>query len=120
MKVLVLGASSKPERYAYMAAERLLAAGHDCYLLGAKAGQVGPQTLWTEWPDPLSFVPDTVTLYLGPQAQSAYHDKLLYSGTKRVIFNPGTENQAFETLLKEQGLEVLRACTLVMLATGTF
>lgn len=120
MKVLVLGASSKPERYAYRAAERLLAAGHDCYLLGAKAGQVGPQPLWTQWPDSETFIPDTVTLYLGPEAQWAYQDKLLHSGTKRVIFNPGTENQAFETLLTGQGLEVLRACTLVMLATGTF
>ncbi|NBY30263.1 MAG: CoA-binding protein [Sphingobacteriia bacterium] len=120
MKVLVLGASSKPERYAYMAAERLQAAGHDCYLLGARSGQVGPQTLWTEWPDPETFIPETVTLYMGPEAQKAYHDKLLHCGTKRVIFNPGTENQAFETLLMGQGIEVLRACTLVMLATGTF
>ena len=120
MKVLVLGASSKPDRYAYIAAERLQAAGHVCYLLGARSGQVGHQPLWTEWPDPETFIPDTITLYMGPEGQKAYQGKLLTSGTKRVIFNPGTENQTLERLLTGQGIEVVRGCTLVMLATGTF
>ncbi len=120
MKVLVLGASPKPERYAYMAAERLRAAKHDCYLLGARYGQAGHQPIWTEWPDPKMFIPDTLTLYLGLEAQKAHQQKILCSGAKRIIFNPGTENPALETLLAERGIEVLRACTLVMLTSGTF
>jgi len=120
MKVLVLGASPKPERYAFMASERLQAAGHICYLLGDRPGQVGNLPIWTEWPDDEGFKPDTLTLYLGSEAQKSHQAKMLTCGAKRVIFNPGTENPALETLLLERGIEVLRACTLVMLSTRTF
>jgi hypothetical protein len=37
-----------------------------------------------------------------------------------VIFNPGTENPAFEDFLTEKGIEPIEACTLVMLATGQY
>ena len=39
---------------------------------------------------------------------------------RRVIFNPGSENYALVTKLKEAGIEVVQACTLVMLRTEQF
>lgn len=39
---------------------------------------------------------------------------------KRIIFNPGTENQTFEKMAEEKGIEVLNACTLVMLSIGNY
>jgi hypothetical protein len=37
-----------------------------------------------------------------------------------VIFNPGTENQEFEEMLSNNGIEPIEACTLVMLRTGQY
>ena len=38
-KTLIIGASTNPERYAYKAAEQLLAHKHDIYLLGNRPGE---------------------------------------------------------------------------------
>ena len=63
---------------------------------------------------------DTVTLYLGPQRQTEYYDYILSLAPKRVIFNPGTENEDFARLLAEHGIEAEEACTLVLLASGQY
>jgi predicted CoA-binding protein len=117
-RTLIIGASNNPERYAYKAAERLLAHGHEIELLGLRPDVIFGKTIDTERKtyDGL----DTVTLYVGPQRQPEYYDYVLSLKPKRVIFNPGTENDEFETLLKENGIEAEEACTLVLLGTGQY
>lgn len=117
-RTLIIGASNNPERYAYKAAERLLAHGHEIELLGLRPDVIFGKTIDTERKtyDGL----DTVTLYVGPQRQPEYYDYVLSLKPKRVIFNPGTENEEFETLLKENGIEAEEACTLVLLGTGQY
>ncbi len=39
---------------------------------------------------------------------------------KRIIFNPGTENEEFKQLATQNGVEPIEACTLVMLSIGNF
>ena len=39
---------------------------------------------------------------------------------KRIIFNPGTENSEFEKLALQNNIEVIEACTLVMLSTNQY
>jgi predicted CoA-binding protein len=63
---------------------------------------------------------DTVTLYLGPARQEPYYDYLLKLKPKRVIFNPGTENEELENILKEAGIQTEQACTLVLLSTNQY
>jgi hypothetical protein len=63
---------------------------------------------------------DTVTLYLNPANQKNYYSYILDQHPRRVIFNPGAENPEFETILKEKGIQVVKACTLVLLATGQY
>ncbi len=62
----------------------------------------------------------TITLYIGPRLQPGYYDYILETNPKRVVFNPGTENEELEVLLKEHGIEPVEACTLVLLATGQY
>jgi len=62
----------------------------------------------------------TITLYIGPHNQAQYYGAIIGLRPKRVIFNPGTENPEFYALLKENGIAVEVACTLVLLATGQF
>ena len=52
--------------------------------------------------------------------QNGYFDYILKTKPKLVIFNPGTENDELENLLKENAIQPVEACTLVMLATGQY
>lgn len=117
-KTLIIGASTNPDRYSYKAAERLLQHGHEIHLLGARVGELFQHPIEKE-PLPYEDV-DTVTLYVGVAHQPGYYDYILSLKPRRVIFNPGTENPAFESLLRSEGVEPVEACTLVLLATGGF
>ena len=116
-KTLVLGASPNPNRYSYQAVERLVQSGHSVYAFGLRIGEIASVNVNSEWPSE-NF--DTITLYLNPQRQSAYTDRILELKPKRVIFNPGTENPAFMYELTEAGVDVEVACALVMLSVGNY
>lgn len=115
---MVLGASPNPERYSYLATEQLAQKGHAVYPYGIKKGMIGSLPIVQDWPVPGSI--DTLTLYLGPQAQEAYFDQIIELKPKRIIFNPGTENPILEGLAKAAGIATIEACTLVMLTTGQY
>jgi len=116
---LILGASTNPSRYAYIAAERLLANNHSIYLLGAKANELFGEVIHTEFP-PIADKIDTITIYLSVKNQFDYYENIIDSKPRRVIFNPGSENHEFAALLKENNIEVLFACTLVLLSTRQY
>ncbi|MGB3617138.1 MAG: CoA-binding protein, partial [Catalinimonas sp.] len=63
---------------------------------------------------------DTVTLYVGPRHQSDLYDYILSLRPKRIVFNPGTENDELEAKARAEGIETVEGCTLVMLAAGTY
>ncbi len=115
---MVLGASPNPERYSFMATVLLSQKGHTVYPFGIKKGLIQNLNIVQDWPNPGSI--DTLTLYLGPQAQEAYYDSIIALAPKRIIFNPGTENPELETLAKAAGIATIEACTLVMLTTGQY
>ena len=79
---------------------------------------LGIQTATAQDPEFTQFYANP--LYLNPARQEAYYNYILALQPKRVIFNPGTENEEFITLLKEHGIEVELACTLVLLATNQY
>lgn len=117
-RVLVIGASVKPDRYANIAINRLLDAGHDVMAISNRKGEVRGVEFLLDHP-PLDDI-DTVTLYVNPDRQKDYEDYIMNLQPRRVIFNPGTVNPPFMKRLSERGVEVLDACTLVMLSAGTF
>jgi predicted CoA-binding protein len=117
---LVVGATDNPDRYAYRAAELLKAKGIPFLPIGIKKGIVFGEEMQDLRQKPVLAGIHTITLYLGPQNQSEWIDYLIGLEPKRVIFNPGTENALFFQKAKDAGIEVLEACTLVMLTTGQF
>lgn len=117
-KTLVIGASTDPSRYSYLAANRLVNHKHEIELLGIKDGVVAGKEINTE-KEKFEDI-DTVTLYVNPQRQSEYFDYVADLKPRRVIFNPGTENPEFQRFLTEKGIEPIEACTLVMLSTGQY
>jgi predicted CoA-binding protein len=63
---------------------------------------------------------DTVTMYVGAKNQPQFYDYIINLQPRRVIFNPGSENDEFEKMLQQKNIEVEEACTLVLLSTGQF
>jgi predicted CoA-binding protein len=117
-KTLVLGASTKPERYAFKAITMLVEKGHSVIAIGQNQGEVAGITIRTK-NIPLSNI-HTVTLYLNPLRQRDYYNYIIETKPKRVIFNPGTENPEFYQLLASNGIKVEVACTLVLLTTNQY
>jgi predicted CoA-binding protein len=117
---LIVGATDNPERYAYRAADLLQAKGVPFIPIGIKKGIVFGKEIVNLRQKPSLLGIHSITLYLGPPNQTEWVDYLIGLGAKRIIFNPGTENPDFFSKAKATGIEVLEACTLVMLTTGQF
>jgi predicted CoA-binding protein len=117
-KTLIIGASTKPERYSYKAAQKLLEHKHSIEMIGRKEAVLFDHNIHKTQ---VSFTGiDTVTLYLSAKFQKEYYDYILKLKPARVIFNPGTENPEFEKLLSQNNIEAEVACTLVLLATNSY
>ncbi|HWJ90342.1 MAG TPA: CoA-binding protein [Flavisolibacter sp.] len=117
-KTVVLGASQNPSRYSYLAIQRLRAHNHPVVAVGRREGQVADVAISKEHPKEDGV--DTVTLYLNPGNQVPYYDYILDLQPKRIIFNPGTENDELIRKAKENNIQPVIACTLVMLSTGQY
>ncbi len=117
-KTLVIGASDNPERYSYLAVNSLRSHGHPVIAIGRKAVQVSDVAVTTkkDWHPDI----DTVTLYVSAAHQEEYYDYLLKLRPKRIIFNPGAENEELSLLAKNNGIQAIEACTLVLLATNQY
>ena len=117
-KTLVLGASQNPQRYSNMAVKKLAAHGHPVIAIGRRAGNINDIDIITEWPKQADV--DTVTLYLNPENQKPYYEYIISLKPRRIIFNPGTENDELENLAAKQGIPTTQACTLVLLSTDQY
>jgi predicted CoA-binding protein len=117
-KTLVLGASDNPARYSYLAIHRLRNNGHPVVAIGRKNTKVADVNIDKE-KTPATDI-DTVTLYLNPTHQQEYYDYIISLNPKRIIFNPGAENDKLVELAREKNIETMEACTLVLLSTGQY
>ncbi len=115
---MVLGASRKPSRYSNKAMEALQANGHKVIAVGKKTGEAHGINIQTEWPKPSTV--DTLTIYLNPANQKPLYDKILELNPRRIIFNPGAENDFLREKAEKAGILCTQACTLVLLSTGNY
>lgn len=119
MKVAVIGASDKPERYAYKAVKLLLEYGHEVFPVHPRLEQIEGLKVYPN----LEAVPgpvDTVTLYVGPAGSDKVAHQILAAKPRRIIFNPGAENPPLEEAAKHLGILTVEGCTLVLLKTNQF
>jgi len=117
-KTLVLGATDNPSRYAYLAIRKLRAYNHPVVAVGRKEGEVGDVLITTNQVEEKDV--DTITLYLNPKNQEPYYDYILRLQPKRIIFNPGTENDELIEIARNNNIEPFIGCTLVMLSIGQY
>lgn len=119
-KTVIIGATTNPSRYAFLAARMLTSYNHEIVPVGIKEGAVSGKEILDIFQKPPIEAVDTVTLYIGPQRQPEYYDYILGLKPKRIIFNPGTENDEFHRMAESRGIEAVEGCTLVMLRSGQF
>jgi len=117
-KTVVLGASDNPSRYSFLAINRLRAHQHPVVAIGKKEGEVADIHITKDKLNEDEV--DTITLYLNPTNQKPYYEYILSLKPKRIIFNPGTENDELIDMAEQNGIEPVIACTLVMLSTGQY
>ena len=117
-KTLVLGASPNPIRFSHKAVKSLVRHGHDVIPIGIRNGDIMWQKIIIGKPNVKDI--DTVTLYLNPENQKDYYKYIIQLAPKRIIFNPGSENQELIELAMKNNIEVSIACTLIMLNTNKY
>lgn len=118
LKTLVFGASTNPSRYSFLAVNRLLQSGHEVVAIGGREGEIYGVSIVKGHPEFKDV--HTITLYMGPDRLEEHMDYLIGLQPKRMIFNPGTEDAHLINRVKEAGILVEVACTLVMLSTGSY
>ncbi len=121
MNVAILGASPKPERFAYKALKMLLEYSHKPYLVNPNATLRTIEGLpvyasLADIPDSI----DTLTLYVGAAISTPLEKEIVALKPRRVVFNPGSENTILAKALIEAKIKVIENCTLVMLRSGNW
>lgn len=118
VKTLVIGASTNPQRFSYLAIKSLVKHNVDVVAIGLKPGEV----------DGIPIIVDkfpfqdihTISLYLNAERQRDYLEYFISLKPKRIIFNPGTENGELIKLARANGIDLVFDCTLVMLNNGSY
>jgi predicted CoA-binding protein len=117
-KTLVLGASPNPLRFSNKMVKSLVRHKYEVVALGLREGEISSIKILTGKPVLRDI--HTITLYIGLKGQLPVYEYILSLNPKRVIFNPGTENPEFMKLVRDQGIEVVYACSLEMLSSAKY
>jgi predicted CoA-binding protein len=117
--VAIIGASDKPERYAYKAMNALREHGYDVVLVNPFRSHIEGQKCLTSVDEYEGDI-DTVTLYVNPARFHDHIEDVIKASPRRVIMNPGTEDRQHEQVLSDSGIDVQKACTLILLSQNQF
>src|SRR3982751_6632830 len=89
--VAVLGASPKPDRYAYRAMKMLREHGHRPIPVNPAFDEILDEKCYPHLGDAPGPI-DTITMYLGKQRSDPLIPEILAAKPRRIIMNPGAEN----------------------------
>ena len=119
LRVAVLGASDKPERYSNKAVNLLRKKGYSVVPVHPSLNEIDEIPVVNN----LSSIKEpvhTLSIYVNPERISAHIDDIIKLKPGRVILNPGTESDELEQALTKNNIPFQEACTLVLLKTGQF
>lgn len=119
MDVALIGATNKPDRYAFQAMKLLLERGHRVHLVHPRLEEIEGLKVYRKVRE-IQEVIHTMTLYVGAPRSTAMMEEILNCRPQRIIFNPGAENEGLEERAGNEGIVTVRGCTLVMLKTNQF
>lgn len=97
----------------------LIEHGHKVFLYHPKIEEIEGIPVTKDLSDVIGDI-DTITLYVRPELLRSMSAEVLSIRPKRIIFNPGTEDVEIMDEYRQAGIEVLEACTLVMLQANEY
>ena len=115
---LVIGASLKESKYSNICVRTLKSGHFPVTAIGLREGMIDTTPVLAVAPE-LSNI-HTVTLYLNADNQKPWYEYILKLNPKRVVFNPGAENDEFTKMLKAAGIEIVEDCTIMMVQYGRY
>jgi len=118
MRVAILGSSPNTERYSYKAMKMLIEYKHEVFLVNPRYEKIEEYSVEPSL-EGLSSI-DVVTVYISKKYSDSYLDSIIKLKPRKVIFNPGSENQWLIEQLQKNNIETEEACTLVLLRTNQF
>ncbi|UCD62898.1 MAG: CoA-binding protein [Candidatus Zixiibacteriota bacterium] len=118
-RTAVLGASPKEDRYSFKALRMLREHGYQPIPVHP-AGHVVDGIQAVRSLDDIDGPVDTVSVYVSSKISDGEFERIVRLKPRRVIFNPGAENPGLARRLQAAGLEVVQACTLVLLRTEQY
>lgn len=107
---VVFGYSENPDRYSNKAYKLLKEFEHNVIGFNPRTDEM--KNLPAEF--------DTLTLYVNRELSTKFMADIMKLNFKRIIFNPGTENEDLENECLKKNREVVHGCTLVMLKTDQY
>ncbi len=113
---VVLGASPKEDRYSNKAVALLHSNGIPVIPIHPTAKEINGIPCLASLKD-ITVPVDTITLYVNEKLSTGLIPDIIACAPRRIVMNPGTENELLETEAQKVGIIVQRACTLVLLNT---
>jgi len=117
-KTLVIGASKETYRYSNRFMKLLKAKGIPVVGLGRYNADIEGGIIYSERKQFENI--DTISIYLRKYLQEDLYNYIIALNPKRIIFNPGAENQELFNKATEKGIDCIYACSIVMLSTGQY
>lgn len=115
--VAVVGASEDPAKYAYLAVQRFATRGYTVWPVHPSGQSVAGHRCFTGLGQ-LPGKPDVISMYVNPRIGSGLAEVIAAAKPRLVILNPGADGEPVASALRGRGLQVIEACTLVLLAQG--
>ncbi len=115
---VILGASSKTDRYSHKAQLALQKAGQEVIPVHPIESEILGVPVVNNIKDVWQPI-DTITVYVGPNRFAPLVDDIIRLTPKRIIFNPGAECPELYHEFPDH-IEIMEACTLVMLSLGQY
>lgn len=117
--VAILGASNREDRYSNMAQKKLVDDGYKVFPINPSYEEIEGLKCYKGIGEITEDI-DTLLIYMNPKLVKTILHDIVAKKPGRIIFNPGTEDTEIENSLKQEGIEIIEACSLVMLNTGRF
>ena len=117
--VAILGASAKTDRYSNMAQKILVDQGYNVYPVNPGYENIDGVKCYKSYSDIKDEI-HSLLIYMNPSRLNEIIPEILFGKPERIIFNPGSEDDEIENLLKQNGIEIIEACSLVLLKSGRF
>jgi len=117
-KVIVMGASLNPSRFANLAVNKLQQKGFEVLAFGKKSGYIGQVKVSDTLPNDNDIY--AIVMYMNAQNQKPFEDYIVNTHPHFVFFNPGSYNAELIQKLEARKIKVIQDCTLIALNRDDF